>query len=60
MHMCLAPFYLALGMCATSALFALCKQENTLDIALDTLLSLVFISQVKECLTRTLQILQTL
>ena len=41
-----------------SALLALCKQENTLDIALDTLPSLVFISQVKECVTQTLQILQ--
>ena len=32
-----------------SVSLALCKQENTLDIALDTLPSLVFISQVKVC-----------
>ena len=35
-----------------------CKQEITLDIALEPLLSLLFISQVKECVTKTLQILQ--
>ena len=34
------------------------RPENTLDIALDTLPSLVFIFQVKECVTQTLQNLQ--
>ena len=43
---------------AHSVSIALCKQENTLDIALDTLPKLVLISQVKECVTQTLQILQ--
>ena len=43
---------------AHSASLALCKQENTLDIALYTFRSLVSISEVKECVTQTLQILQ--
>ena len=43
---------------AHSASLALCKQENTLDIALYTFQSLVSISEVKECVTQTLQILQ--
>ena len=36
---------------AQSVLFALCKQENTLDIALETFLSLVPIFEVRECVT---------
>ena len=45
---------------ADSASLALCKQENKLDIVLDTLPSLVFfvISQAWECVTQTLEILQ--
>ena len=39
-----------------SVSLALCKQENELDIALYTLP--VFISQVKDCVTQTLQILK--
>ena len=42
--------------CAHSGSLALCKQENALDIALDTLPRLIFISQVKECVTQTPQI----
>ena len=43
---------------AHSVSLALCKQGNTLDIALDTFQSLVSISEVRECVTQTLQILQ--
>ena len=45
---------------AHSVSLALCKQENTPDIALDTFQSLVSISEVRECVTQTLQILQIL
>ena len=41
-----------------SVSLALCKQENTQDIALDTLQSLVSVSEVRECVTQTLEILQ--
>ena len=37
---------------------ALCKQENTLDIALDTFQTLISISEARECVTQTLKILQ--
>ena len=37
---------------AHSVSIALCNQENTQDIALDTLQSLVFIFQVRECVTK--------
>ena len=40
-----------------SVSLSLGKEENTLDIALDTLQSLVLISPVKYCVTQTLQIL---
>ena len=43
-----------------SVSIALCKQENTLYMDLNTLSSLFVISQVKECVTQTLQILQIL
>ena len=43
---------------AHSASSALCNQENTLDIALDTFRSLVSFCEVRECVTQTLQILQ--
>ena len=46
--------------CSTSGTLALCKQENTLDIALDTSQILVSISKVRECVTQTLQIFQIL
>ena len=36
-----------------SVSLSLCKQENTLDIALDTFRSLVSISEVRECVTQT-------
>ena len=38
-----------------SALKAKAYQENTLDIGLDTFPSLVSISQVRECVTKTIQ-----
>ena len=41
-----------------SASLAQCKQENTLDIALDTLPSQVFKFQGKDCVTQPLQILE--
>ena len=42
----------------TRVSFGLCQQENTLNIALDTFRSLVSISEVRECVKQTLQILQ--
>ena len=41
-----------------SVSLALCKQENTLHIALDTFQSLVSISKVREFVLQALQILQ--
>ena len=45
---------------AHSTSLALCKQKNTLDIAIDTLQSLVIIFQVRVCVTQTIQSLQIL
>ena len=43
------------GRLGHSASLALCNQENTLDIAEDTLPRLVSIFQERECVTKTLQ-----
>ena len=43
---------------AHSVSLAICKQENTVDVALDAFQSLVSISEVRECVTQTLKILQ--